>query len=652
MTLPDGVPTVTVTTGVPLVLPDGTPFTGYLTFTGPDVVTVAGQHVVLGGAAQVDLDGGSFSVDLVPNDVDGMSPAGWTYRVDAVFTNAPGWTRYISLPTSDDDVHLADILIPDPSVGEYTLLLDPSTLGGAAFADVGTTAGTVAAGDDPRFENGGGAGALLAANNLGDLDDAAAARGHLGLGTAAVAAATSFDTTGAAAAAQSAAISAAATDAAGRVSAHVSAVDPHGDRAAASTDASSKASAAQTAAIGAAATDAAGRITAHVAASDPHGDRAAATSALASHVSAVDPHGDRAAAATDATGKVTTHTGASDPHADRAFTTSAVSTHTGATDPHGDRAAASTALSAHTTATTGVHGIADTSALVTTADSRLTNSRAPSGSASGDLTGTFPGPTVAKVNGVAMTGTPSSGYVPTATSGTAATWQALPTASASTAGITKLDGTVGDITAVGTGFAAGATGQAADAGHQHAVQALLPSDNNLLWWTFPPINAGGANVPSAAAVAGRLTLSRVILRTQITVAKIWLGISANDAGATFTNCYLGVYNVSGTLLAQTADISSTLHTSVVNSYSFTAGATLPAGEYFIALLMGSGSTWTTWNLKSSLGGVTANAGLAAPHFNLASLGSGLSALPSTVTLSSMDTALITGGWGSQWYGLS
>lgn len=55
-------------------------------------------------------------------------------------------------------------------------------------------------------------------------------------------------------------------------------------------------------------------------------------------------------------------------------------------------------------------------------DSRITGAIQTGATAGGDLSGTLPSPTVAKVNGITLSGTPSSGQVLTATSATAATW--------------------------------------------------------------------------------------------------------------------------------------------------------------------------------------------------------------------------------------
>ncbi|MEU2924205.1 hypothetical protein ABZ636_03960 [Streptomyces sp. NPDC007251] len=125
MALPAGVDGVTVSSGKPLTRFDGTPIEGKLLFTGPDVVTVGGQQVFLGGTTEAKLVGGEFSVELAANDVTGMNPSGWTYRVTAVFSNAPGWVRFIALPKAAPSVTLAQVIVPDPAEANYVPVVGP-----------------------------------------------------------------------------------------------------------------------------------------------------------------------------------------------------------------------------------------------------------------------------------------------------------------------------------------------------------------------------------------------------------------------------------------------------------------------------------------------------------------------------------------------
>lgn len=176
MPVPVGVETVTLTDGgVPVVAPDGTVLNGYLTVTGPALGTVAEDDLVFGGYARRPVVNGRFDpLVLIANDATGIDPTGATYEIKFVSRhNSAAWTRYLLLSKDTPTVKLADVLLPDPASGSFSVVVSPTTLlakaanlsdlqsaatardnlglGDAAVLDVGTGANTVAAGDDPRF---------------------------------------------------------------------------------------------------------------------------------------------------------------------------------------------------------------------------------------------------------------------------------------------------------------------------------------------------------------------------------------------------------------------------------------------------------------------------------------------------------------------
>lgn len=384
-------------------------------------------------------------------------------------------------------------------------------------------------------------------------------------------------------------------------------------------------------------------------------------------------------------------------------TTTQITTHTTATDPHGDRAAAATytdqqiaALSALTQlkvktadeTRTATITVADDGHLYASLDANSTyRFRAMllfDGPEAADASITFTAPTGATggwspIAGTLGTTTPdgsasvkmaarqfgsNSDIGVMASSATLAGLIALPhglVATGPTPGTLRLRWAQQTSNATAVTLKAGSTLEVVKtSGSGPSASGInldypgnYPSDQGLLAWTYDPDEAGHVTAQSSAGVAGRITLTKVIIRKTITWSSIWFGLAGVDTGATLANCYLGVYNSSGARVGVTADISTNLMSGATpKAVTLTTPFTASPGEYFIAMLLNG--TWTTNSLtfKSSSAGISVNANLTPPRLRYSNMLTGQTTLPTSLDLTQQTTTIINTGWASQWYGIS
>jgi hypothetical protein len=129
-TMPAGITTVTVTGRY--IHPDGTPFSGKVTFSAPSLLQLAGADTIAFGSAVFTLDtNGTFTAILVATDNANMQPTEWKYQVTEQLTGVSPRTYWIDLPSTPSPVDLADIAPADPARGSYVLVPGPVGLPGA-----------------------------------------------------------------------------------------------------------------------------------------------------------------------------------------------------------------------------------------------------------------------------------------------------------------------------------------------------------------------------------------------------------------------------------------------------------------------------------------------------------------------------------------
>jgi hypothetical protein len=121
----------------------------------------------------------------------------------------------------------------------------------------------------------------------------------------------------------------------------------------------------------------------------------------------------------------------------------------------------------------------------------------------------------------------------------------------------------------------------------------------------------------------------------------WLSHDSLSDGSTDANSFAALYDSTGTRRGVTADLSTTWQSTGYNEHALTSPYAATAGIYYAYLLVGSGGTLPTFTRNANSSAV--NDGLSAGSLRYSTLGSGLTAAPSTVTLGS-QAALTAGFW--------
>lgn len=171
---------------------------------------------------------------------------------------------------------------------------------------------------------------------------------------------------------------------------------------------------------------------------------------------------------------------------------------------------------------------------------------------------------------------------------------------------------------------------------------VTPGDHGFISWTYDPAPSQGTSAPTA----GTLYLGK---QTPIYVpkspTKVWYAVATAGSGLTAGQCFVGLYNASGVLLATSADQSTAMASTGVKSATLISPPDLAPGVYYVGILA-NGTTAPVLARGSGTVSGLSNANLSPANYRFGTSGTTLTALPSSVTMTSLGTAITGTFWSA------
>ncbi|MFA0844366.1 hypothetical protein [Streptomyces rochei] len=116
MPFPAGTPVVTLTGTLPSAV-TGTGYGGHIVLTPSALLTDSARHAVYPGGGKAAIVDGQFTVQLIPNNAAGITPAGWRWYVDVQLAHGQRTAFWADIHGADGATIYLDQLVPTQAPG-------------------------------------------------------------------------------------------------------------------------------------------------------------------------------------------------------------------------------------------------------------------------------------------------------------------------------------------------------------------------------------------------------------------------------------------------------------------------------------------------------------------------------------------------------